>query len=510
MIEIYLNVIGIDDVKSIQQEPDIDITVFIPLDSVGFSSSYIDLCDDYLEAIWAGERLADTCQHSRALSYYDQENHKSYIKLFLTNPNEKFYEALSDCITLYKQYDDSLYSEAPLEYSDIRDAVLSIEDNLDNLNVKVPALHDYYYANLIGGKYFEMMSEAPNEYRSEINKYPERALGFWVSAYSSLVGERCFASADAWVLPNTVDLNNFFKVTEQNYRFESFIPSSILVVKGVSYTTSDVIISYFPMKHYFKSKVCSSIELSRDEDRWPHDPFDWSNSTFTYSPHNDFWRGQIGHDSSLLSPKPSQEKCYVDPNGTLVIVDDGDFYHLLYDTAELNLSQMKSLNETLGGTLLSIGINIGFSEDLTYDWSTIDDEKFERICYDIIYSHPRFNNETIRKLGKSRSRDGGRDIQVHDIPVNPLTPPKKWIFQCKLVTGAGSLSATKLIDVGDMLDTYDVEGYGVFTNTLIDATLYDKLDKVCMKRGVEQLNFSLLEVEKELIRKPYIRMKYFK
>ena len=49
-----------------------------------------------------------------------------------------------------------------------------------------------------------------------------------------------------------------------------------------------------------------------------------------------------------------------------------------------------------------------------------------------------------------------------------------------------------------------------FPNTLIDATLYDKLDKLCKKRGVDQLNFSALEIEKELIRKPYIRARYFK
>ncbi|EWG68202.1 MULTISPECIES: hypothetical protein [unclassified Enterobacter] len=508
MVEIYLDDIDVDDIKHILQSDVIE--VFIPLESVGFSSSYFDLCDDYLEAIWAGERLASTCQHARAVSYYNSENHKSFIKLSLTKPNEKFHEALRDCIILYKQYDGSLYSEPPLEYSKIIDAVISIENDLDNFNIKVPALHDFYYANLIGGKYFEMMSDVPDEYRSEINKYPERALGFWKSAYSSKIGDRCYTSPDAWILPNTVDINNFFKVTEQNYNFESFIPSSIVVLKGVSYTTSDVIISYFPMNHYFKSKVCSSIELSRDEYRWPPDPFDWSNSTFTYSPYNNFLRELIDHDSSLLSQKPTHEQCYVDPNGTLVIVDDGNFYHLLYDTAELKLSQIKNFNETLGEVLLSTGINIGFSAGLTYNWSEIDDEQFEQLCYDIIYSHPRFNNETIRKLGKSRSRDGGRDIQVYDIPTERLMEPKKWIFQCKLVTGAGSLSATKLTDVGDMLDSYDVEGFGVFTNTIIDATLYDKLDKVCSKRNVEQLNFSALEIEKELIRKPYIRMKYFK
>lgn len=64
MIEIYLNAIDVEDIKSIQQADDIDIVVFIPLESVGFSSSYIDLCDDYLEAIWAGEKLAGACQHA--------------------------------------------------------------------------------------------------------------------------------------------------------------------------------------------------------------------------------------------------------------------------------------------------------------------------------------------------------------------------------------------------------------------------------------------------------------
>ena len=53
MIEIYLNAIDVEDIKSLHQSDHMDIVVFIPLESVGFSSSYIDLCDDYLEAIWA-------------------------------------------------------------------------------------------------------------------------------------------------------------------------------------------------------------------------------------------------------------------------------------------------------------------------------------------------------------------------------------------------------------------------------------------------------------------------
>ncbi|WNK42639.1 hypothetical protein [Pantoea agglomerans] len=510
MNEIYLNATDIEDIQSVQHANDIDVVVFIPLDSVGFSSSYIDLCDDYLEAIWTAEKLAGACQHAEVVYANDNNKHKKFFKLTLTNPNDEFYEVLRDCIILYKRFDDTISSDPPEDYSRLRDEVLSLENNLDNLNVKLPILLDDYYANLIGGKYYEMRADAPDDYRNEIIKYPERALGFWVSAYSSIFGVRCYASSDSWLLPKSIDLNNFFEITGQNYTFDKFTLSNILVLNGVSYSTSDLIISYFPMQQYFKSRICSSIELSRDEDLWPPDPFDWSNATFTYSPYLNNIRDKIGHDSSLLAPAPTSGNYYIDLNGTLALVDDGEFYHLLYDTSELNSSQMKDLNAKLADAVLSTGVNIGFSDKLKHDWSTIDDEQFERLCYDIIYSHPRFNSETIRKLGNSRSRDGGRDIQVYDIPIDRLVAPKKWIFQCKLVKGKGSLSASKLIDVSDMLDLYDVEGFGVLTNTTIDATLYDKIDKVCSKRGIDQLNFSALEIEKELIRKPYIRMKYFK
>ena len=47
------------------------------------------------------------------------------------------------------------------------------------------------------------------------------------------------------------------------------------------------------------------------------------------------------------------------------------------------------------------------------------------------------------------------------------------------------------------------------TSALIDATLYDKLGAVCGKRGVEQMNFSVLELERALLRHEYVRRRYF-
>jgi len=60
-----------------------------------------------------------------------------------------------------------------------------------------------------------------------------------------------------------------------------------------------------------------------------------------------------------------------------------------------------------------------------------------------------------------------------------------------------------------MLDQYGAEGFGVMTSGPIDATLYDKLDAVCLKRGVEQLHHSGMELERRLVRYPAIRSRYF-
>ncbi|MFV8871282.1 hypothetical protein [Serratia fonticola] len=54
-----------------------------------------------------------------------------------------------------------------------------------------------------------------------------------------------------------------------------------------------------------------------------------------------------------------------------------------------------------------------------------------------------------------------------------------------------------------------VQGFGVMSSAPIDATLYDKLETVCGKHGVEQMNFSVLELELALFRHEFVRRRYF-
>jgi hypothetical protein len=60
-----------------------------------------------------------------------------------------------------------------------------------------------------------------------------------------------------------------------------------------------------------------------------------------------------------------------------------------------------------------------------------------------------------------------------------------------------------------MLDQYSAEGFGVMVSAPIDATLYDKLDGVCGKRGIAQMHFSALELERAVARSCALGDRYF-
>ena len=197
--------------------------------------------------------------------------------------------------------------------------------------------------------------------------------------------------------------------------------------------------------------------------------------SFTYSPYE---AALSSHSRGVVEVTQSvQVDCLLHQSGSLVIANDGNFRYLLYDTEPLNHIVLKKVQDELSGLVSSIAS--GRSPAISCDWGGLSDEEFEELCYDLIYHHPKFDSDTIRKFGKSRSRDGGRDIEVHDFPIGRGTAPRKWIFQCKLVKNGSSLAARRLQDVGDMLEMYAAEGFGVMTSAVIDATLYDKLDAVC-------------------------------
>lgn len=150
----------------------------------------------------------------------------------------------------------------------------------------------------------------------------------------------------------------------------------------------------------------------------------------------------------------------------------------------------------------------GVNKDIQLSWDEFDDEKFENLCYDIIYHLPQFDNKTIRKMGKSRSRDGGRDITVYTNE-RPGNPKKLYIFQCKFTKAGTSLTTQKVENISDTVVQYGGQGYGVMTPVVIDAALYDRIDSICEKFKIESHNWSILEIERFIARHPKLRERHF-
>jgi uncharacterized protein YjbI with pentapeptide repeats len=155
------------------------------------------------------------------------------------------------------------------------------------------------------------------------------------------------------------------------------------------------------------------------------------------------------------------------------------------------------------------GAKFSMFEDISCSWNQIDDEEFEKLCYDILKE--KHKPIEINKIGKSCSRDGGRDIVFYKLRNKAIDKnPVKWITQCKLIRNGNSLTGKKVENIRDMLDHYDAGGFCIMTSAVIDSTLHDKLDKLKDKNGFEVERWSYLEIERFLAEHPEIRSRYFK
>lgn len=502
-----LGEIAPEDVSRLVSGVDDRFILVLPVPSIGSSNSRFDICDDLIEISWIAEQVARVSESVTAREDYDEARSQSRYRLSVNKPGTGFEAVIRKCATLLSREDEKSETSRALRYGDVRDEVLDYEDELASHLCRVPEILESYFANLVGGAYSEMRSEAPERYTDDIAKFPERRLEFWRSAFSSRIGAPCYTSCESWLVPVDVEPDMMFASTGQHYRTGDFIEGRVLTVADGSFVVADGVAMTFPIDQYLKSRVCASIVTLDVDESWPSEYFDWSGATIAQASRREAPAAAVPFSQRKHDPRTAP--CLADPNGSLVIVNDGRFFHVLYGTKALPPTGLTRLYSALTDASDIVAKGLHGSPALACDWQSLTDEGFEQLCYDVILTVPRFDHGTIRKHGKSRSRDGGRDIEISDMPRPGEGRPRKWIFQCKLVSGKGSLSATKVVDIGDMLDHYQVGGYGVMASAPIDATLYDKLDAVCDRRGVEKMTFSVLELERALARNPVIRERYF-
>jgi hypothetical protein len=190
----------------------------------------------------------------------------------------------------------------------------------------------------------------------------------------------------------------------------------------------------------------------------------------------------------------------------LIVQDRIAQYVLFVDILnELKQEAVEKYLELIPKLSESLRTRIGRTTDIVCPWDQLDDNQFEELCYDVVnYPH---QPSKILKMGKSRSRDGGRDIVFHTTG-RAGQPPVKWIVQCKLIRDGSSLAGSK-IQVSDTVDQYGCGGFCVMTSGVIDSTLYDKLDGIARNKGIQIDWWSRLELERFLARHTELRDRYF-
>jgi len=477
MNNVNLSEMSYFDLEGLIASTDKNHKILIPIPSLGKTQSYRDICSDIVDALWLSEMIAANSKLIE-FSYDNTSSYYYYAVIVIYCDIDLLKDILLDGVILFSYLNNIDVEHERYEY--IRERISEFEGSLETYETNFPDLLDFYYSNFVNGVLPEAVSEYPEEYRDEIKDNPEWKFGYWKSGYSVVLEADCFASCDGWIIPSNISLDSFFKSQKQRYKFDDLFISTHFTLNEDNYLLSSNGLYKFSFEKYSISRVVSAFSFNYEDD--------------------DFFN-EVKIRAS--------EKFYVDSSGTVLVVDDGGFYHVFYDINSLREGEAKNLQSSVIGLVSKITASADLRGELILDWSKMTDDDFENLCYDVIYRHPRFNVDTIRKLGHTRSRDGGRDIEVYDIAMLPGETPVKWIFQCKLVSKSKSLGGSKVQDIGDMLEQYNAGGFGVMTSVLIDATLYNKMDSICSRRKVKQMNFSVLELERVILKDIALFEHYF-
>ncbi len=462
------------------------VTVAIAIASLGSANSHINISMSLLNVAWALEKLAAEADSIKISvgGYFNRQ-----VTAVFKGPKASFGSALEEIALIFNEDDvEDPSPELRTRIDEIGYQIGDFRDDVARRAHKFPEVVDWYLADLVLGANHEWRSEQPDYVRGQFAEFPERRFRYFRSAYSHQLGDLCFCTDTGWILSPDVALDAFFRATGQKYRASEFMEAELLA--GSAIAVASTIAVRFPAKDFLHAASCIDALMAVQTD---------GEEAEFEAPAN---RGA----AALLE---GQCRLRIHNSGTLIIVCDGVAQYLLYGAEPIPHAKLAPLVPPAAASQNRLAELAGLGRSIRCPWEQLNDDQFEELCYDIIRRHPQMKTSSVRKLGKSRSRDGGRDIEAFEVTRSPDAKPAKWIFQCKLITTGASLSGRKLQDVGDMLDQHGAAGFGVMTSGPIDATLYDKLDALCGRRKVKQHNYSVYELERELLQHPDLRYLYF-
>lgn len=484
------------------------IKLIVKCEMFGSANSNLSIADDYLFSLFLGESIYPFCSSISCLV-----NLRSIdFDLSVENPCELGIILLRFSEVCYSEGKDDCNETILDSFQELK---INFQNKLFESNKPRLIFHelaDSYMANLVAGE--SDLDYDEDSVKSHYSLHPEEEFGFWHSFLSPYLNYDLYSSTWAWIIPyhankseephniETLLLSyggmseNFIMEEADNLVFNS-LPSIVL---------SQSVMMQFPRIGFNIAQKCAYSIFEKDiTSLLSIDSDSYSNFNPKVNHFRDVKTHQIllSEDGSLMTIRDNLAQY-------IFFVDHYDYS----SDAEISLKNLDiSVEQDYQNTFDIIADKLSYLAgnhiDISCPWNKLDDELFEQLCYDLITYSSNFDLDTRQKMGKSRSRDGGRDIEVYT--QSRFNQPKsKWIVQCKLLQRSATLAGSK-VQVSDVIDQYGAEGFWIMTNGVIDATLHDKLDGIARNRKIGIEKWDYLKIERILAKPKYqnIRKRYF-
>jgi hypothetical protein len=471
-----------------------ELVVSIPLTSIGYTNSYLDITEDFSFASFAAESLGRLAQ-TRALDWKivgAKEEIQLHLSGFIAATMATELARMSLLFDMPEQQFEALQEE----YESLLGYAADHQESLATCDLIFPELADLYFINLLHGGYYEW---EPEQVAEALRTYPEHRYGFFRSRDAESRGAIALCSTAEWIFCGDVDVPGIEQCLHLCH--EELLPGSMFMTSEATVFTASHGAVTVPVKTLLNALACGDDYIRRtqkNEDTWDALTFQGAPAAAASAKMKHAVHVQIGefHTRALL-------RC------------EG-FSVLFLDVANVSGDDRKHLSNLLTGLGVLIGDGEPDRAHISVPWSEIDDEKFEQICYDFLFAHPDFDKHRIEKVGKSRSRDGGRDIvawtmqTIRSVDRGAIKRPLKYVFQCKHINATGSLTPRHISAIADTLEQYSADGYGVMCCGYIDATLHDRVDAISRNRQLAPaLKIDRFMLERFLARRPHLVERYF-
>eukprot|EP01093_Parvamoeba_rugata_P011694 TRINITY_DN3239_c0_g1_i1.p1 TRINITY_DN3239_c0_g1~~TRINITY_DN3239_c0_g1_i1.p1 ORF type:complete len:478 (-),score=56.95 TRINITY_DN3239_c0_g1_i1:351-1724(-) len=455
-----------------------------------------DVAYSYLAASYVLETLANSFEASkystsRATTGGADFNYNISVKNFYP---EELHPLIIEFLCILND-NEHIGEEEKFSYYESRN---EFECNLYDIKLNFPEIIDLYFANQVNGA----DNEAEVEHFSKFSiSNPERKYGYWIGASYLNQENKVLYSQSCWIASNNIALADLF-IEDSSNQSVSIIPANLLVINSQGMVVSENGVIQISMGEVIQGIACIH-DFFPNKDNYSYHHLDSFDGSF-FSTANHFNTSE----SSSFWQNDAEFELYVSEFGEFVIFKTDEASLVLFDINKPTYSKSQSFINAMLTIGASFEDEVLSGPHLKLNWDLLDDELFEQLCYDIIYQNSKYDNTTIRKMGSSRSRDGGRDIVVYSKELHN-NKPKRFIFQCKLIKSSRSLNTSNIGSISDVIDQYGAKGYGVMCNSVIDAALFDRLDGISENRGIEIETWSSLEIERFIARRPNLKSRYF-